>query len=163
MKKWGCCKFHKNNFLNLFCLSLSEAKNEDGKRSLFFSWMCPISLGRFVDARKNYLHVKPCLPNYVAVTLLSNYLQRRILFRVIFIAWEKKRREQDSSKPRFIETKIHRNQDSSKRRFFETKIHQNQKSLKPRFIETMIHWNQDSSKLQFVEIKTHQCGTGTFS
>ena len=137
MKKQSVANFTKIIFWIFFCLSLSEAKNEDGKRSLFFSWMCPISLGRFVDARKNYLHVKPCLPNYVAVTLLSNYLQRRILFRVIFIAWEKKRREQDSSKPRFIETKIHRNQDSSKPQFVEAAVRRNYNLLKLKFINAV--------------------------
>jgi hypothetical protein len=46
-------------------LSLSETKNEDETRifqSRFFHEKFPISLGRFADARKNYLHFKPCQP-----------------------------------------------------------------------------------------------------
>jgi hypothetical protein len=61
-------------------LSLSSRNTEKMSKRFFFVVSFfrefPISLGRFIDARKNYLHIKPCRLNYSRVTQLCNYLKR---------------------------------------------------------------------------------------
>ena len=57
-KVWKIIFFFKNLLVTV------TAKNEDESVDIF-SLEFAISLARFVKARKNYLHIKPCMLNYI--------------------------------------------------------------------------------------------------